>query len=496
LRPPKRLWYVYEIWNRTFMEQVMTDAKRSLFFADATEVLQMIRKGDLSPAELMRLTLERIDAVNPKLNAFVCMRPAEQLLAEAKQAGERLARGGDIGPLAGMPLGVKDLEDTIGLPNTHGSLLFKEAQPSTFDTVQVERLKRAGAIVIGKTNTPESGYTAFTSNRVFGTTRNPWNLERTPGGSSGGSSAAVAGGLVALATASDGGGSVRIPACYTGLFGLKPSQGRIPWGPEEMLRASFCIVSGPLTRSVRDAALWLDLTVGAHPADPYSLPHPALSYREALQKDPPRLRIGYTSTLGYARCEGQVIREVEAALKALEGAGHTVEPADLQLSDIVIDWVRLMASEDIGFMAPHLNDLDLLDPGYRPGLDLGSQVTAKDMGDIQRTRAALIARLADFFSRFDLLATPTVPTVAFPAEGPLPFYVEDKPIETPGGGIAFTYPFNFSANPAVSLRAGLSDDRLPVGLQLVAPRLREDLLLQVSRQYEELRPWKGEWPDL
>lgn len=474
----------------------MSAANRTLFFADATETIEMLRKGDLSPAELMRITLERIDAVNPKLNAFVAMRPAEELLAEAEKVTERMARGEDVGPLAGMPLGVKDLEDTTGLPNTHGSLVFKDAPPSTFDTIQVERLKRAGAIVIGKTNTPEAGYTAFTSNRVFGTTRNPWNLERTPGGSSGGSSCAVAAGLVALSTASDGGGSVRIPASYTGLFGLKPSQGRIPWGPEEMLRPSYCIVSGPLTRSVRDAALWLDLTVGPHAEDPYSLPAPGFSYRDVIREDPPKLRIGYTSTLGYARCETQVVREVEAALKALESAGHAVEPAGLELSDIVVDWVRLMSSEDIGFMAPHVKDEELLDPGYRPGLELGRQVSATDLGEIQRVRTHLIARLAEFFSKFDLLATPTVPTVAFAAEGPLPFEVEGRFVDTPGGGIAFTYPFNFSAHPGVSLRAGLSDDRLPVGLQLIAPRLREDLLMQVSRQYEQLRPWNTEWPEI
>lgn len=474
----------------------MTAAGRSLFFADATETIEMLRKGDLSPAELMRLTLERIDAVNPKLNAFVAMRPAEELLDEAKKVGDRMARGEDVGALAGMPLGVKDLEDTVGLRNTHGSLVFKDVAPSTRDTIQVERLKRAGAIVIGKTNTPEAGYTAFTSNRIFGTTRNPWNPERTPGGSSGGSSAAVAGGLVALSTASDGGGSVRIPASYTGLVGLKPSQGRIPWGPEEMLRPSHCIVSGPLTRSVRDAALWLDLTVGAHAEDPYSLPAPGFSYREILRQDPPKLRIGYTTTLGYARCEKQVLREVDAAVKALAGAGHSVEPTDFALTDIVVDWVQLMSSEDFGFMAPYLKDEELLDPGYRPGLELGRQVTALGLGLVQRMRTHLITKLADFFSRYDLLATPTVPTVAFAAEGPLPFEIEGRGVETPGGGIAFTYPFNFSANPGVSLRAGLSDDRLPVGLQLIAPRLREDLLLQVSRQYEELRPWKTDWPNL
>jgi aspartyl-tRNA(Asn)/glutamyl-tRNA(Gln) amidotransferase subunit A len=463
-------------------------------FASATELAARLRSGDLSPVELMRATLDRIAAVNPRLNAFVSMHPADRLLAEAKNVEARLRRGEAVGPLAGLPLGVKDLEDAVGLPNTHGSLLFKDHYPER-DAIQVERLKRAGAIVIGKTNTPEFGYTAFTTNRVFGTTRNPWNLQRTPGGSSGGSAAAIAGGLVPLATASDGGGSVRIPASYTGLIGLKPSQGRIPWGPEEMLRGSATIVSGPLTRTVSDAALWLDVTVGPHPADPYSLPHPGYAYTDVLKQPPPMLRIAYTPTLGYARPETEVQREVEAALRVLEGAGHRVEPVEFSIPDVVLDWVCLMSSEDLGAIAPYLKDDSLLDPGYLPGLDMGRHTTPIDLGRVQRERTQLLRSLERLFSEYDLLATPTTATVAFAAEGPLPFEVEGKTVATPGGGIAFTYPFNFSGNPAVSLRAGFNDDRLPVGLQLVSPRLREDVLLQVAYQYEQARPCR-DWPAL
>lgn len=472
----------------------MPESKVGTPYRPAVELAALVRGRELSALELMQATLARIAAVNPRLNAFVSLRPEAELLTAARAVDARIAGGEDVGPLAGLPVGVKDLEDAVGLPNTHGSLLFKGFHPDR-DTIQVERLKRAGAIVIGKTNTPEFGYTAFTTNRVYGTTRNPWNLERTPGGSSGGSSSALAAGLVPLATASDGGGSVRIPASYTGLVGLKPTNGRIPWGPEEMLRGSACIVSGPLTRSVRDAALWLDVTVGPHPLDPYSLPHPGFSYQRVIEQPPQSLRIGYNPTLGYARVEAQVQREVEAALRALEAAGHRVEIVQDRLSDIVIDWVRLMASEDYGFVGPHLTDEGLLDPGYVPGLGIGREVTPADLGQIQRVRTGLLQFLERLFSGFDLLATPTVPTVAFAAEGPLPFAVEGRPVETPGGGIAFTYPFNFSGNPAISLRAGLSDDRLPVGLQLVAPRLREDLLLRVAHQYEQARPWRDQWPD-
>ena len=466
-----------------------------LYFASATELAARIRRRELSAVELMRATLDRITTVNPQLNAFVSMRPPDELLAEAKAVEARVMGGDKVGPFAGLPLGVKDLEDAVGLPNTHGSLLFKDQRPQR-DTIQVERLKRAGAITIGKTNTPEFGYTAFTTNRVFGTTRNPWDLERTPGGSSGGSAAAVAGGLVALATASDGGGSVRIPASYTGLVGLKPTNGRIPWGPEEMLRCSATIVSGSLTRTVADAATWLDATVGPHPADPFSLPHPGYSYAEAIRQTPKPLRIAYTPTLGYARPETQVRREVEAALRALEQVGHRVEEVPFAIPDVILEWACLMSSEDLAAIAPHLEDESLLDPGYLPSLDVGRHTTPIELGLVQRARTQLIRRLEELFSDYDLLATPTTATVAFAAEGPLPFEVEGKTVDTPGGGIAFTYPFNFSGNPAISLRAGSTDDRLPVGLQLVSLRLREDLLLQVARQYEQARPWDEEWPVL
>jgi len=468
---------------------------RELCFAPAHVQAARLRSRELSPVELMRATLERIEAINPRLNAFVSMRPTEELLADARAVEARFTRREDAGPLAGLPLGVKDLEDTVGLPNTHGSLVFKDHRPRR-DTIQVERLKRAGAIVIGKTNTPEFGYTCMTTNRVFGTTRNPWSLERTPGGSSGGSSAAIAGGLVALATASDGGGSVRIPASYTGLVGLKPTQGRIPWGPDDTLRASHCIVSGPLSRTVEEAALWLDVTIGEHPLDPYSLPHPGYSYRDVIRTAPKPLRIAYSPTLGYASVQKQVRREVEAALRALEGAGHRVEQIDEKFPDVALEWSCLMGAEDFGVLAHDIDDESLLDPGYLPGRDMARQATHVTIADIQRLRARLLRQLADVFARCDLLATPTTSTVAFAAEGPMPFFVDGEPVTSPGGGVAFTYIFNFSGNPAISLRAGMDDEGLPVGLQLVAPRLREDVLLQVARQYEQLRPWAGVWPAL
>jgi Asp-tRNA(Asn)/Glu-tRNA(Gln) amidotransferase A subunit family amidase len=305
-----------------------------LCFAPAHELAARIRSRELSPVELMEACLARIGEANPLLNAFIAMKP-EQAMTEARDMADRIARGEDPGALAGLPFGVKELEDVEGYPSTHASVPFKDHYPAR-DSVQVERLRRAGGIVLGKTNAPEFGSTAFTRNLLFGVTRNPWNPNRTPGGSSGGSSSAVAAGMVPFATGSDGGGSIRIPACYTGLFGMKCSFGRVPRGPFEMLDWSDTVVYGPLTRVVRDAALYLDAVVGPHPSDPDSLPHPGISYVEALEHLPSRLHIAWSPTLGYARVQPDVMREVLAAVKVFERLGHELEQIDEVFPDSAI----------------------------------------------------------------------------------------------------------------------------------------------------------------
>jgi Asp-tRNA(Asn)/Glu-tRNA(Gln) amidotransferase A subunit family amidase len=290
-----------------------------LHFKPAYELAAMIRRGELKPSELMAATIRRIEQTNPKLNAFVTLR-TDAAMAEARALDEKIARGEDVGPLAGLPLGVKDLEDAAGLATTHGSVPFKNLIARE-DSVQVARLKAAGAIVIGKTNAPEFGYTALTKNLLFGVTRNPWNLERTPGGSSGGSSAAVAGGVVPLATGSDGGGSIRIPACYVGCFGLKPSFGRIPNNPSlGMQQWNDTAVVGALTRTVRDTAIFMDVAMGYHPVDPDSLPHPGISYAATLERLPRKLRIAFHPDFGRI-VQHDVSREVEKAVGVFKDMG-------------------------------------------------------------------------------------------------------------------------------------------------------------------------------
>jgi Asp-tRNA(Asn)/Glu-tRNA(Gln) amidotransferase A subunit family amidase len=467
---------------------VATPTDAELDFAPAETLARLVRERRLSPTELMRHTLDRVEALNPRLNAFVAL-DAERALADAAAQAERVARGEDLGPLGGLPFGVKDLEDVGGMVTSFGSRAFRDNRRPA-DSVQVARLRAAGAIPIGKTNTPEFGYTGFTDNELFGTTRNPWNLERTPGGSSGGSAAAIASGMVALSTASDGGGSVRIPACFVGAYGLKTSFGRVPVGPSDFAQWVDTSVYGPLTRTVRDAALMLDEVAGVHPADPNSLPDPGYSYLERLDAPLPPLRIAYSPDLGITHVQSDVAVAVELAVLAFEEAGHTIERYDEPMPQIGAWWPRMMGFQgraslwDVYEARP-----DEFGAGYRRGLDAAMSVGPKEFAGFARSRAAVNAWCERLFERYDLLLTPTMPLAAFAAEGPLPMEVEGQPINF----IAFTAPFNFSGHPAASVRAGFTEAGLPCGLQMVAPRHRDDLVLRASYLYEQARPWQ-EWP--
>jgi aspartyl-tRNA(Asn)/glutamyl-tRNA(Gln) amidotransferase subunit A len=464
-----------------------------LWFTPAHELAQQIRSGALSPVELMEACLARIDETNPVLNAFIAMRP-EQALADARAMAERIAHGEDPGPLAGLPLGVKELEDVDGFPSTHASVPFKDHRPR-WDSVQVERLRAAGAIVLGKTNAPEFGSATFTKNLLFGVTRNPWDPTRTPGGSSGGSAAAVAAGMVPIATGSDGGGSIRIPACYTGCYGIKPTFGRVPLGPFETLPWSDTVVLGPITRTVRDAALYLDAVVGAHPSDPASLPHPGISYVETLARLPQRLRIAWSPTLGYARVQPDVMREVREAVGVFEKLGHAVEEMQESFPDPGLVWATVASGEVYAEIAPLLDEhRSEFGRGFLAGVESVRNLTPEKYGLAQRERAELVNFLWRLFDRYDLLLTPTLPTEAFDARGRMPPEIDGEPVFNPMAFIAFTYPFNLSGHPAATVRAGFTDAGLPAGLQIVGPRHREDLVLQASYAYEQERPWNDLWP--
>jgi aspartyl-tRNA(Asn)/glutamyl-tRNA(Gln) amidotransferase subunit A len=395
-------------------------------------------------------------------------------------------------PLAASS-GVKELEDE-GFPSTHASVPFSDHQPR-WTSVQVERLCAAGAIVLGKTNAPEFGSATFTRNLLFGVTRNPWDPTRTPGGSSGGSAAAIAAGMVPIATGSDGGGSIRIPACYTGCYGIKPTFGRVPAGPFEMLPWSDTVVVGPITRTVRDSALYLDAVVGPHPSDPYSLPHPGVSYLETLEQLPQRLRIAWSPTLGYALVQPDVMREVRQAVHVFEKLGHDVAEISEGFPDPGLDWARVASGEVYAEIAPLLDEhRSEFGRGFLWGVESVRNLTPEKYGQAQRSRAELVNFLWRLFERYDLLLTPTLPTEAFDARGRMPPDIGGKPVSNPMAFVAFTYPFNLSGHPAATVRAGFTDSGLPAGLQIVGPHHREDLVLQASYAYEQERPWNDCWP--
>jgi aspartyl-tRNA(Asn)/glutamyl-tRNA(Gln) amidotransferase subunit A len=458
-----------------------------------THLVARLRTRKISPLELMDAVLARIDETNAELNAFVAMHPREKLVAAAREAEARLARG-EGRPLEGVPLGVKDLENAKGLPNTEGSLIFADRVVDA-NATQVSRLENAGAIVVGKTNAPEFGATAITKNLVYGVTRSPWNLEHTPGGSSGGSAAALAGCVCPLVTASDGGGSIRIPASFVGAFGLKVSIGRVPRGPFGAWEYDDTAVAGPLTKTVADAALQLDLTCGASPCDPNSLPHPGISYVAALADElPPGTRFGYSPDLGYAAVQSDVASTVEEAARVFEKAGHRLVPIEGGPPYLGTAWGLLGAFQSLSKLSKYLPEHEAkFGRGFLTGLLEGRRMTPELWGELAEMRARLNQWCAELFERVDFLVTPTVPYDPPPAKGPFPAETEGRK-QRAAGVASFTIPFNLSWHPAATVRAGLSRRGLPIGLQIVGPRHRDDLVLRAALLFERERPWHPQWP--
>jgi aspartyl-tRNA(Asn)/glutamyl-tRNA(Gln) amidotransferase subunit A len=456
------------------------------------ELNDRLRSKKASPVDLMQATFDRIDETNKDLNAVVAMYDRQQLLAEARDAETRIARG-EGRPLEGIPLGVKDLEDAKGLITSQGSLIFKD-NVAQADSTQVERLRRAGAIVVGKTNAPEFGYTAITKNLVYGVTRSPWNLAHTPGGSSGGSAAAMAANVLPLVTSSDGGGSIRIPASFTGCFGHKVSFGRIPRGPFEHWEFQDTAVYGPTTKSVEDAALFMDQVVGASPFDPNSLPHPGISYLEAVRRGlPGKLRVGYSPDLGYAVVQSDIAAAVEENVKVFEKLGHTVVPITGGPPLLGREWAVSGVFELASHLREYLPEREKeFGRAFASGLKMAWEVRPDNWGVAAQQREKLNRWCAELFDQVDVLVTPTVPYDAPPAGGPFPEETEGRR-QVLAGVAAFTIPFNMSWHPAATVRVGLSRNKLPMGMQIVGPRHRDDLVLQAARAFERERPWHPHW---
>jgi aspartyl-tRNA(Asn)/glutamyl-tRNA(Gln) amidotransferase subunit A len=461
----------------------------------AIEVAESVRRGERRAVEVLDDALAAIAAGNDRLGAFVHV--DEGLARKAAEAVDATVDAGrDPGPFAGVPIGVKDLEDCAGLPTTRGSLLYAGRGPVDADSLHLARLRAAGAVPVGKTAAPEFGTLNFTKTKVFGVARNPWDPELTPGGSSGGSAAAVAAGLVPMATASDGGGSTRIPASFCGLVGFKASYGRIP---HPAPTGSETSVVGVLTTTVADSARHLDVAAGPDDRDRFSLPRPLVGYESAIETLPlDGLRARWSPDLGFARCDPEVREVGETAARALaEAAGLAIDDEPVSLTDPVRAWLGAGA-------------LDLwldLEPGMWPGvaddltrysrsvLEQTEDYPVRKFADAVRRRQQLVLDAARLFDDVDVVMTPTTAVPAFPAEGPPPEVIDGEPTHPLGASATpFTMLANLCWNPAVSVPAGRTAAGLPVGLQVMARRHQDEIPLRLARIWEQARPWPRRAP--
>jgi len=452
----------------------------------AVELLERYRAKRLSPVEAAKAVLERIARLDGKVNAF-CLVDPERAMAQARESEARWSKGAPMGPLDGVPVSIKDLMLTVGWPTLRGSLTTDKAGPWNDDSPAVARLKESGAVLVGKTTTPEFGWKGVTDSKLTGITRNPWNLAKTPGGSSGGGTAALAAGFGPLALGSDGGGSIRIPCGFSGVFGIKPNFGRVPaWPPSAMGTLSH---HGPMARSVRDAALMLNVLAKPDPRDWQSLPYDGRDWTADLDGGVKGLKVAFSPTLGYAKVHPEVASSVAAAAQAFSELGATVEQVDPGFADPTACfrthwWVG--AAGGFGGMAQE--KLALMDGELQRIVAEGKAISAADYHKAMGQRFALGQHMRRFHGTYDLLLTPALAVPAFDAGTLAPAGWESA--EHWLKWTPFSYPFNLTQQPACSIPCGFTEDGLPIGLQIVADNYREDLVLRAAHAFERARPWK------
>jgi len=466
-----------------------------LAFTSAVEMRRLIGSKEVSIPELVELFYQRIEALNPQLNAYLALCP-DQALAQARSAQEAVQRGDSLGPLHGIPVSIKDLEMTKGIPTTVGSAVFKDRTPEV-DSVVVERIRQAGAIILGKTNTPEFGLSGTTENKVSGPCRNPWNPERTAGGSSGGAAAALVSGLCTLASGSDGGGSIRIPASFSGVFGIKPSQGRVPrFGGYGRPAANQFSQSGPLSRTVGDSAMFLQVLAGGDPRDPTSLRQEPPDFSAGLKEGVRGLRIAWSADLGYAGVDPEVARIAGEAAQVFQELGAVVEEPQLVIEDpfpAFWDAFATAAYTSYGHLLPDHQD-EFTDYGLR-SLEHGASVSGADLSRALLRVDVLRRQMELFFEDYDLLLTPTMAVPAFPIDD-RPSVIGGKEVEPFWGYLPFTFPINMTGQTASSIPCGFSADGLPIGLHIIGPHGAEARVLQASAAFEVARPWNQKRPQV
>lgn len=454
-----------------------------LCYLSAYELRNLYLKRELSPVEVTKALLRRIERLNPVFNPYVTV-THEHALEQAIRA-ERAYMAGNAGTLAGIPGSLKDLTPTKGILTARGSLLYRNWVPD-YDAPLAERLDDAGMVLLGKTTTPELGWKGDSGNRVNGPAHNPWKYGRTAGGSSGGAAAAVALGLGPIAQGTDGAGSIRIPCGFCGLYGLKPSWGRVPQYPASVVE--LLSHAGPIARTVKDAAMMLTAMAGAHPMDRLSLPD-TTDYLSEMEGDIDGLRIAWSPDLGYARIDPDVQRVAAAAAARFQELGCHVEEAHPGLPDPWDLADTIWAASFAGVFKDNLNEVrDLLDAGLVAVIDRGRGVSGAELATAYARRNDYYHGWREFMEAYDLFLSPTLPVTAFTAGNDHPGDIAGHPTSYLGW-TAFTYPFNVTGQPAATVPAGFAGDGLPVGLQIVG-RWRDDAgVLRASAALETIAPW-------
>ncbi|GAB5897852.1 amidase [Mycolicibacterium mageritense] len=458
----------------------------------AVELLAAYRAKTLSPVEATTAALDAIDRHNPAVNAFVLI-DRDGALSTARESEKRWHDGCPLGPADGVPTSVKDALWTRGWPTLRGSWLIDAAGPWDEDAPSVARLRESGAVLLGKTTTPEYSWKGVTDSPRYGMTGNPWDPGVTAGGSSGGSAAAVGLGMGAWSVGTDGGGSVRIPAAFTGTVALKPTYGLIPLYPP----SPFGTLShaGPMARTVADVAALMDVVTGFDPRDWSAMPSPASSFRAALGGGVAGLRVAYSPNLGFGVNDPEVDAAVRDAVDVLAAAGAHVEQAEPGFADPVAAFHVLWFSGEAKVLQGKLNGPQSrhIDPGLRRTAELGATFTASDYLDATAVRMKLGELMGRFHQTYDVLVTPTLPLTAFPVGRDVPdgSASPDWTSWTP-----YTYPFNMTQQPALSVPCGFSSSGLPIGLQIVGPRHADALVLRVGQAYQDATDWHHRVPAL
>jgi amidase len=453
----------------------------------ARELARLVREKQASPVDILDAHLAAIERANPAVNAIVTV-GLEQAREAARAAEAAVMRGEALGPLHGVPVGIKDITPTAGIRTTWGSALFADHVPAE-DAEVVRRIKRAGGIVIGKTNTPEFAAGGNTVNRVFGATRNPWDLRLSASGSTGGGAAALAAAMIPLAEGTDFGGSVRTPAAFCGVVGLRTTAGLVPRLPITLPWHDQS-VTGPMARDVADCALFLDAMTGFSTVSPLSVPPAWGSAYEIVERaeNLRGVRLAYAPAIGPTGIDPGVARCCREAALALERHGAAVEEVAFDLSDGRDAFITLRGEAMVGNHLTRLEKLDELNPNLAGNIRLGLGVQILDIARAEHKRAEIWHRSRALFERYDLLLTPTTPVLPFPVEQNYPSEIAGKKLESYMDWLAQTFLVSLAGLPAASVPAGLSTSRLPVGLQVVGPRLSEPRILACARFVERDHP--------